>query len=81
MSSYESARRREAARRAAEERQQAIRTRAGAKLTGDSIVAVVGPCTISGGKPKVMYQNKEYVLRVGEMGGKYILVRGKKIYQ
>jgi hypothetical protein len=35
---------------------------------------------LSGGKQYKMYKNRKYVLRTGAKGGKYILVKGEKVY-
>jgi hypothetical protein len=33
-----------------------------------------------GGKPHKKYNGRSYIIRKGSRGGKYILVKGKKIY-
>jgi hypothetical protein len=36
--------------------------------------------TQTGGKQKMKYKNRSYVIRTGSRGGKYILVKDKKVY-
>lgn len=39
-----------------------------------------GTCGQAGGKPHKKHNGRTYVVRTGSRGGKYILVKGKKIY-
>ena len=43
-------------------------------------VAQVAPSAQAGGKRQKKYNGRLYVVRTGTRGGKYIVVKGKKVY-
>ena len=46
----------------------------------DNDIEYQSPPTAAGGKRHKKYNGRSYIVRTGTRGGKYILVKGKKIY-
>jgi hypothetical protein len=48
--------------------------------SGTCVLPTPAPTPASGGKAKKTYKGGSYVVHIGKRGGKYINVKGKKVY-